>query len=185
MSGETDEVTVHEWLAAIRGVINYDMAEKTVNMKRKLEDFRVRTLVMNNTVGWGDVIVGCEDGGRYYGHEKNEIKKELPKELLDEIVENLYVQGDYFDVMNQIMDRMISDAEAKAIPFIETYALAKSVSECGKVIELIATSEDSIVSEYYPWFDKISNFLRDHPEETKRIEDFTKTEGLENFFRMK
>ncbi len=42
---------------AISGVLNHDMAEKTLKMKRKLEDFRVRTLVMKNTVSKGDIIV--------------------------------------------------------------------------------------------------------------------------------
>lgn len=185
MTCETDEVTVDEWMAAISGVLNYDMAEKTLKMKRKLEDFRVRTLVMNNTVRNGDIIVENEDGSRYYGLERMEITREIPVELLDKIVENLYVQGDYFDVMHQIMDRMIIDAEEKAVPAIEIYALAKNVAECDKAVELIATSDDSIVSEYYPWFNKIANFLKNHPDECKRIEDFANTDNLEEFFRMK
>ena len=47
--------TVDEWLANIRGLINYDMARSTLDLKQKLEDFRVNTLVRNSTVRYGDI----------------------------------------------------------------------------------------------------------------------------------
>lgn len=185
MMGETDSVTVDEWKASIRGVLNYDMADRTLKMKRKLEEFRAKTLVMSNTVRNGDVIVGCEDGSRYYGMESEKPIKHLSEELIHKILDGLYLQEDYFDVLNQLMDRMMADAESKAVPTIETYARCKELLECDRAIEMLSTKDDSIVSEYYPWFEKIHQFLLKHPEHVTRIEEMAKTEGLTDFFKMK
>ena len=185
MTGETDSVTVDEWLATIRGVIGFDMAKKTVQMKRKLEDFRLKTLVLDSTVRTGDIFAHFENGSRQYISERCERNTTLSNELLDKVVEKLYLQEDYFDALNQIFDRMIVDAESKAIPVIKKYALMKKVAECDKVRDLIDTKDMSIVSEYYPWFQKISEYLNKHPEETKKLEATTNTEGLQEFFRIK
>lgn len=185
ITGETDSVTVDEWKAAIRGVINYDMADRTLKLKRKLENFRAKTLVMNSTVRTGDVIVGCEDGSRYYGLERKRNKKELSEELVKEILKDLYLQEDYFDILNQLMDRMIADAEAKAVPDIEVYAMGKELSGCDRAIDILATKDDYIVSEYYPWFEKIHQYLLRHPEEAVKIENEANTENLTDFFKMK
>lgn len=185
MTGETDSVTVDEWLASIRGILNYNMADKTLQLKRKLEDFRVNTLVMNNTARCGDVIVGYEDGSRYYGLERKTRKCQLAENLIEEILKDLLVQDDYFDVLNQLMDRMMIDAEQKAVPAIETYAMGKSLSECDKAMDLLPTKDDSIVSEYYPWFEKIHHYLQKHPDQIARIEEMAKTDGLAEFFKMK
>lgn len=185
MMGETDFVTVDEWISAIRGLLNYDMAKHTLEMKRKLEDFRVRTLVKNSTVNYGDIIACDEEGNRGYAMRGNRPKRLLSEEMLKNIVEDLYVQDDYFSVINQIMDYMIKDAEKKAIPDIETYALGKNISECDSAIEMIEMQNGSMVSEYYPWFLKIASFLEKHPEETKRIEEFAHTDNLIKFFSNK
>lgn len=50
ITGETDSVTVDEWIAAIGGLLNVDTAKNTLSMKDKLEKFRTETLVANNTV---------------------------------------------------------------------------------------------------------------------------------------
>lgn len=39
MTGESDMVTVDEWLATIKGLLNVDMAENTIALKNKLEEF--------------------------------------------------------------------------------------------------------------------------------------------------
>ncbi|MGN0290345.1 MAG: hypothetical protein ACI4C5_00325, partial [Lachnospiraceae bacterium] len=93
-----------------------------------------------------------------------------------------YVQDDYFTVLNQIIDFMIKDAEKKALPDIEAYALAKNVTEFDSAVNLIDTEEGSMVSEYYPWFKKVAKFIESHPEETKAIEEKTKTTNLKEFF---
>ncbi len=180
MSGETDRVTVDEWISVIRGVLNVDMAGNTIRMKNKLEEFRTRTLVINSTVSMGDVIVTHYDGSRSYGLKGEHRQKLLPEETLKLIVGDLYHQNDYFDVLGQILDYMVNDAERKAIPAIEAYAAAKSLSECESAVEMI--DADSMVSEYYPWFKKIAVFLHNHPDETQRVERLTGTNNLEKFF---
>jgi uncharacterized membrane-anchored protein YjiN (DUF445 family) len=182
MTGETDEVTVDEWISSIRGLLNVDMAKNTLSMKKKLEDFRVRTLVKNNTINYGDIIVCQEDGSRGYAIKSEKEEKTISQELLEKIVEELEFQGDYFSVLNQIMDYMIADAEKKAIPGIETLALAKSLSDTETAIEMIKENNGSMVSEYYPWFQKVADFLNKHPNEAKRIEEFAHTDNLERFF---
>ena len=181
--GETDDVTVDEWISAIRGLLNVDMAGNTIKMKNKLEDFRSRTLVMNNTVSMGDVIVGHEDGTRSYAMKGVHEHRRLSEELLRQIVENLYLQNDYFDALGQIIDYMIEDAENKAIPYIERYAEMKSLSDSETAKQMIKGATDSMASEYYPWFKKIAAFLHVHPEEAQRIEKLADTNDLEKFFR--
>ena len=185
MTGEADGVTVDEWLASIRGLINYDMARNTEELKRKLEDFRVNTLVRNSTVRFGDVYSQNEMGYRQYAIEREERKVEIPHDLLEQLVANLHLQDDYFRALNQIMSYMVKDAEKKAIPDIETYAMAKSISEEDKMYKLIEGVSESIVSEYYPWFQKIAQFLKRNPDIAKRIEKEIGTNNLSSFFEMK
>ena len=49
-------------------------------------------------------------------------------------------------------------------------------------VELIDTEDGSMVSDYYPWFKKVAKFIESHPEETKAIEEKTKTTNLKEFF---
>ena len=185
---ETDSVTVNEWIAAVRGLLNVDTANNTLSMKNKLEKFRTTTLVANNTVRVGDVYTNDDDGNRVYVLQGGRKIKKLSEEMLRDIVKDLTFQNDYFSVLEQIIDFMMNDAEEKAIPYIETYAMVKSRSECKTAFELICGgAEDekigeSMVSEYYPQFRKIAFFLHAHPEVTRQIEERTETENLEQFF---
>lgn len=185
MTGEADSVTVDEWLASIRGLINYDMARNTEELKHMLEDFRVNTLVRNSTVRFGDVYSQDETGYRQYAIEKMERKVEIPQDLLEQLVANLYLQDDYFEALNQIMSYMMKDAEKKTIPNIETYAMVKSLSDEDKMYKLIEDVSGSMVSEYFPWFQKIAQFLTRNPDIAKRIENEIGTDNLSSFFEMK
>ena len=183
MTGESDMVTVDEWLATIKGLLNVDMAENTIALKNKLEEFRVKTLVRDSTVSCGDIVIGHENGFRDYASHYEKKKKTLSDELLKSIVKDLSFQEDYYHVLEQIIDFMIEDAKDKAIPAIECYALAKGVSDCETAIEMIRDPENiTMVSEYYPWLKKIGAFLKDNPEETKRIEEYAQVKNLEKFF---
>ena len=60
---------------------------------------------------------------------------------------------------------------------------SKRVSDCETAIEMIRDPENiTMVSEYYPWLKKIGAFLKDNPEETKRIEEYAQVKNLEKFF---
>ena len=181
--GETDFVTANEWLMAIRGLLNVDMAIHTMELKNKLEEFRVNTLVRSNTVSCGDVIVTYGNGHREY-LRKAEIREPiLSKDLLESIVKKLNVQEDYYQVIQQILDYMMMDAEKKAISDIEKYAKMKKISGCDRAREMIYDLENSsMVSEYVPQFKKIYNFLQTHPEEKLNIEEQEKVDHLEKFF---
>ena len=115
LTGETDCVTVDEWLAAINGLINLNMAKGTAEMKNKLEEFRVNTLVIDNTVLVGDLTASDGTGHRGYILQGDRGKARLSEDVLAKIVEDLSFQEDYFAVLDQIMDYMMKDAEKKAI----------------------------------------------------------------------
>lgn len=181
--GETDFVTANEWLMAIRGLLNVDMAIHTMELKNKLEEFRVNTLVRSNTVSCGDVIVTYGNGHREYLRKAEKREPILSKDLLESIVKKLNVQEDYYQVIQQILDYMMMDAEKKAISDIEKYAKMKKISGCDRAREMIYDLENSsMVSEYVPQFKKIYNFLQTHPEEKLNIEEQEKVDHLEKFF---
>jgi argonaute-like protein implicated in RNA metabolism and viral defense len=77
---------------------------------------------------------------------------------------------------------MMKDAEKKAIPYIETYASVKALTECDSAQKIIGTDDGSMVSEYFPWLKKIGAYLKSHPEEAARIEKSVGTTGLIEFF---
>ena len=180
--GETDFVTVDEWISAIQGLLNANMAQHTIKLKKTIEEFRTKTLVKNNTVNRGDIYVTDDAGNRSYLSKAQERNVSLSQEVLETIVKDLYVQDDYFIVLNQIIDFMVSDAEKKALPDIETYAYAKNVMELDSAKALIDGENSSVVSEYFPWFKKIAQFIKTHPNETKEIEEKTQTQNLKEFF---
>lgn len=181
--GETDLVTANEWLMAIRGLLNVDMAIHTMELKNKLEEFRVNTLVRSNTVSCGDVIVTYGNGHREYLRQAEKREPILSKDLLESIVKKLNVQEDYYQVIQQILDYMMMDAEKKAISDIEKYAKMKKISGCDRAREMIYDLENSsMVSEYVPQYKKIYNFLQTHPEEKLNIEEQEKVDHLEKFF---
>ena len=158
------------------------MAQHTSRLKKAIEEFRTKTLVKNNTVNCGDIYITDDAGNRSYVSKAKERDVRLSGEILESIVRELYVQDDYFTVLNQIIDFMVKDAEKKALPDIEAYALAKNVTEFDSAVDLIDTEDGSMVSEYYPWFKKVAKFIESHPEETKAIEEKTKTTNLKEFF---
>lgn len=181
--GETDLVTANEWLMAIRGLLNVDMAIHTMELKNKLEEFRVNTLVRSNTISCGDVIVTYGNGHREYLRQAEKREPILSKDLLESIVKKLNVQEDYYQVIQQILDYMMMDAEKKAISDIEKYAKMKKISGCDRAREMIYDLENSsMVSEYVPQFKKIYNFLQTHPEEKLNIEEQERVDHLEKFF---
>lgn len=186
MTGETDEVTIASWLATIEAVLGFRTAEHTVNLKRKLEEFRVNSLALDSIVRTGDIYATDEDGGRDYILKSKEHQKDiLSNEILDEIVNELHTQADYFIVINQLLDRMAQDAESKARPKIEWYARVKELVEVEKASDLIPVDNESMASEYFIWFQRIAEYLHLHPEITESIENATKINNLESFFRMK
>ncbi|MCB2301097.1 hypothetical protein [Clostridium tagluense] len=184
MTGETDEVTMDSWLATIQAAIRFNLADKTVQLKRKLEDFRVNSLALDSTVRVGDIYSTFEDGSRQYEMKGTERGNLLSAECLGSIVCDLYTQEDYFKALNQIIDKMSQDAVEKAKSNIETYALAKDLSEAERASKLISTADESMASEYFIWFQKLAEYLHSHPQVAKEIEESTKTTGLEKFFRI-
>ena len=160
MTGETDEVTIDSWLATIEAVLEFRTAEYTVNLKRKLEEFRVNSLALDSTVRIGDIYATDEDGSRDYTLKSKDHQKDiLSNEILDEIVNDLHTQADYFIVINQLLDRMAQDAESKARPKIEWYAGVKELVEVEKTSELIPVDNESMASEYFIWFQRIAEYL--------------------------
>ena len=124
ITGETDFVTVDEWISAIQGLLNANMAQHTIRLKKAIEEFRTKTLVKNNTVNCGDIYITDDAGNRSYVSKAKERDVRLSDEILESIVRELYVQDDYFTVLNQIIDFMVKDAEKKALPDIEAYIKA-------------------------------------------------------------
>ena len=120
ISSETDSITIDEWLARIKGILNVDLAPNIIKMKHQLEEFKARTFARKNTVSLENAIAAGN--------------KLLPETLLSQITENLSFQNDYFRVLSQIIDYMIKDAEKKAITDSEAYANLSANNKTGSMV---------------------------------------------------
>lgn len=107
-----------------------------------------------------------------------EIKGKTVEQILDSVV----TQDDYFSVLEQMLKLFDDHAKAKARERIEWYAEAKDLFEAEKADDTI--ERDSVASEYVIWYQRISEFLNQNPEICNEIETEKKVTGLVEFFRM-
>lgn len=179
---ETDEVTMDEWLSTVSAAINYSTAKNTIALKRNLERFRNTSLPLDSTVSYGDVIATHEDGTRSYGSKANRPPVEIKGKTVEQILDSVVTQDDYFSVLEQILALFDAHAKAKARENIERYAEDKDLFGLEKADD--ALGRDSIASEYTIWYQRVSDFLVQNPDVCAEIEKKAGTTGLVEFFKM-
>lgn len=181
--GETDEVTMDEWLHTVSAAINYSTAKNTIALKKNLEKFRNTSLPLDMTIGYGDVIATHEDGSRSYGMKANREPVDIEGKTVEQILDSVVTQDDYFSVLEQILTLFDTHAKAKAREHIEWYAKAKDLYKAEKADD--AFDRESIASEYTIWYQRVHDFLVANPDVCKDIEKQTGVSDLANFFQMR
>ena len=182
IDGETDEVTMDEWLSAISGAIKYPTAVQVSKLIRNLEAFRNNSLALDMNIGIGDVVVRHEDGHRSYGLQGKEREIDIEGKTIDEVLEDVVSQDDYFDVLAQVLKKFDGHAKKRAHDAILWYANAKNIYDAQKADD--AFEHESIASEYNIWYQRVHEFLENNPGICKQIEEEAGVEGLSEFFRM-
>ena len=182
IDGETDEVTMDEWLSAISGAIKYPTAVQVSKLIRNLEAFRNNSLALDMNIGIGDVVVRHEDGHRSYGLQGKEREIDIEGKTIDEVLEDVVSQDDYFDVLAQVLKKFDGHAKKRAHDAILWYANAKNIYDAQKADD--AFEHESIASEYNIWYQRVHEFLESNPEICRKIEEEAGVEGLSEFFRM-
>lgn len=180
--GETDEVTMDEWLAAVAAAIKYPTAVQVSELSRTLEAFRNNSLALDMNIGIGDLVVTHEDGSRTYGLRGKERNIDIEGKTIDEVLEHVTSQEDYFAVLAQVMKKFNDHTKKRAHRAILAYAKAKEVFEAKKADEAI--EYQSIASEYTIWYQRVHEFLEANPDICRKIEDEAGVDGLSEFFRM-
>lgn len=180
--GETDEVTMDEWLSTIATVINYNTAVQVIQLDRALEDFRNNTLALDMNIGIADVIVTHEDGSRSYALRGKERDINIDGKTIDEVLSHIASQDDYFAVLGQILEKFNAHAKERTHKAILWYAEAKDIYEAKSAAD--AVQPESIASEYIVWYQRIHEFLKANPDICSSIEKEAKVTGLVEFFRM-
>lgn len=179
---KTDRVTVDEWLNTVSAAINYSTARNTIELKQNLEKFRNTSLPLDMTISFGDVIATHEDGSRSYGMKSERDPIDIKGKTVEQILDSVVTQDDYFSVLEQILLLFDTHAKAQARNRIETYALAKVAFDAEKADD--ACGRDSIASEYTIWYQRVHDFLIANPDVCEDIEKQTGTSGLADFFQM-
>ena len=182
ISDETDEVTMDEWLAAVAAAVKYPTAVQVSELSRNLEMFRNNSLALDMNIGIGDVVVRHEDGHRSYGLQGKEREIDIEGKTIDEVLEDVVSQEDYFDVLAQMLKKFDDHAKKRAHDAILWYANAKNAFDAQKADD--SFEHESIASEYNIWYQRVHEFLESNPEICRKIEEEAGVEGLSEFFRM-
>lgn len=182
MEGETDEVTMDEWLNTIAAAINYSTAKSMVDLQDRLEKFRNSSLPLDVSIGYGNIIVTYEDGFRSYATHRNKHQIDIRGKTVEKILDEVVTQHDYFTVIVQLLEMFDIHAKKRAKKYIEVFAGLKEVFGAKKADDSI--ERDSIASEYVIWYQRVHEFLRDNPDICKEIEEKSNTKELVEFFCM-
>lgn len=180
MTGETDEVTVVEWLNTISAVINHTTAANTLAIKRTLEDFRNDSLGMDMKIGIGDIIVGCEDGSRFYHSTGKKPDLSIDDKTIDAMLAEVTSQDDYFSILFQILRKF--DEHVKTNVRSTIIALAKAVDACDASNMRDAVFCDSMASEYLIWYHRLHTYLKANKEVCDELEKETGIDHLADLF---
>lgn len=180
MTRETDEVTVDEWLKTISAVINHSTAANTLAVKRALEDFRNDSLGLDMTIGIGDLIVGCEDGSRFYHSTGKKPDLDIENKTIDAILAEITSQDDYFAVLSQILRKFDEHVKASVRSKIITLAQAADAFDASNMRD--AVFSDSIASEYLIWYHRLHTYLKTNEVVCAELEKDTGIDHLADLF---
>ena len=181
-SFETDEVTADEWIAAIHCLTGFDYARQALALENQLRKLKECSLGARCGVDFGTIYRDDGCGNRNYVLESVDRKEPLSKEVLDEIADKLGTANDFFVAINQITERMIEKMEAGIVEDLRTFAIVKSVFEEEKVFSRNENTA-SIVSDYIPYYNRLADYCKSHPDITEMLEKEQEITGLESFLR--
>lgn len=182
MKSETDEVTMDEWLSTVKAAIHYNTAKVVLEMKRRLEEFRVNSLALNSNVHIGDIIATDEEGNRFYGMRGEKDSIRISGKTVEELLQMASTQNDYLYILSQILELFEADAKRKAIQAIKDYVKIADVFEANKADDSVG--EEQLASEYVVWYQRIHDFLKENPDIVAEIEKETGAQNVLEFFRM-
>lgn len=158
IAGETDEVTMDGWLTTLSAAINYTTAANTLAIKRALENFRNDSLGMDMNVNIGDIIVGCEDGSRYYVSRGRKPEFSIEGKTIDQMLEEVVSQDDYFTILTQILKKFDAHVNASVRDKIKKMASCAVVFGAENMRDAVNT--ESIASEYLIWYQRLHDYLK-------------------------
>jgi len=184
-AGETDQVTISEWLSAIDGAIDYTNAKKTNEMKGLLEKLRATAKPINHTINYGEMIATNEDGSREYVQQPYQEQIDIGDMTINEIMKYVSKERHFFELLNILVDSFTVCAHDAAIADILYFAEAKTVmddnGEENSARDLIQF-DNMVASDYLQRFRHIYDYLKGNPEITQAIESKTGTSDLLKFF---
>lgn len=180
MTGETDEVTVVEWLNTISAVINHTTAANTLAIKRALEDFRNDSLGMDMKIDIGDIIVGCEDGSRFYYSTGKKPDLSIDDKAIDAMLAEVTSQDDYFSILFQILRKFDEHVKTNVRSTIIDLAAAVDAFDASNMRD--AVFSDSMASEYLIWYHRLHTYLKANKEVCDELEKETGIDHLADLF---
>lgn len=167
MTGETDDVTVDEWLATLSAAINYTTAQNTIEIKKALEAFRNDSLGMDMNIGIGDIIVGCNDGSRYYASKDRKPELSIEGKTIDQMLDDVVSQDDYFAILSQILKKFDAHVKASVREKVVKLVLGAIAFDAKNMSDAIST--ESIASEYLIWYQRLHYYLQNDTEAREAV----------------
>ena len=167
MTGETDDVTVDEWLATLSAAINYTTAQNTIEIKKALEAFRNDSLGMDMNIGIGDIIVGCNDGSRYYASKDRKPELSIEGKTIDQMLDDVVSQDDYFAILSQILKKFDAHVKASVREKVVKLVLGAIAFDAKNMSDAIST--ESIASEYLIWYQRLHDYLQNDTEAREAV----------------
>lgn len=179
---DIDDVTRNEWIAAIHSSIKLSLALNILNATEALQDMNEQLAILDHGIPFGDMIKGNPYGSRIYLWKGLFPQIDTSKPLADAL-HRCFSLDDYTMILRELIHLIIIDAHEKSVDFIKAYAELKRSSGYHSADQLLST--DSLASEYTAFFQNIYEFLNQHPEMTRLIEEEIGTDNLLAFFKMR
>lgn len=179
---DMDAVTKDEWISAIHGSINFNLAVNVSLSTQLLYDLNTELKVLDHRIPFGDMIKQYTHGARVY-QWRGLSSIPNPSVSIEQNLKGCFSLNDYSEFLYAVIEYIRRDACRKSIEFIKAYAELKKFSGFQSADQFL--SKDSLASEYTAFFQNIYDFLYERPEVTKSIEEEIKTDGLLSFFQMR
>lgn len=178
---EIDMVTAEEWKSALAASVNYTTAENTSKIKTALESFRKNSLGLDFCINFGDVIHNDGFGNRHFVLKGQKIDLCIDSYTIDEVLEKVASQDDYFAILAQVMEKFENHAK-KSIR--DKIIMLAQFADCLDAKMKDAILFESLASEYSVWYQKIFEYLIANPEICQSIEEETGISNLAEMFKM-
>ncbi|MBD0383891.1 hypothetical protein ICC18_27835 [Paenibacillus sp. WST5] len=183
--GQINAVTKIEWLAAIEAALDAANAQKTLQMKKLLEKLRVSAKPLNNNIGYGDIIVVSEDDGdRQFAIRGKKKNLHLNEALIQQMLEYVSTEKDYFQILNILLARFIDHAKAKSLDDILYLVGVRNLHDDRDWTARELVSDPSTGTDYLHQYRNIYEALKQDPLLLKEVEEKSDSTGVLNFFNV-